>query len=65
MITILIEEERLASESTFQPCLEYFMQNKIMETLCRLGEKNVHTPFSLLTLKDASWNSKVSVADSN
>eukprot|EP01114_Cavostelium_apophysatum_P023822 TRINITY_DN9099_c0_g1_i2.p1 TRINITY_DN9099_c0_g1~~TRINITY_DN9099_c0_g1_i2.p1 ORF type:complete len:649 (-),score=159.93 TRINITY_DN9099_c0_g1_i2:28-1974(-) len=44
MITILLEEERdfhrNGPRSSFQPCLEFFMSNKIMEILCILGEKN-------------------------
>ena len=45
MMTTLLEEERNAkdydSSGGFQPCLEFFMQQKIMETLCLLGEKDV------------------------
>lgn len=48
MINILLEEEREERKKqnsevlNFQPCLEFFMQNKIMETLCQLGEKDVY-----------------------
>jgi hypothetical protein len=53
MITILLEEERRAiqeGQRTFQPCLEFFMQNKIMETLALLGAKNVcHKDQTVLT----------------
>jgi hypothetical protein len=53
MITILLEEERSANEEgqrTFQPCLEFLMQNRIMETLGLLGEKNVIIKDLYLTL---------------
>jgi hypothetical protein len=51
MITILLEEERRATSADkkyygFQPCLEYFMHNKIMELLCQLGEKDVSISIS-------------------
>ena len=55
MIEILIEEERnnktRKNNDEFQPCLEFFMQTKIMETFCSLAEKDVihHVSFSIQT----------------
>lgn len=45
MITILLEEEREENKNeekaNYQPCLEFFMQNRIFELLCLLAEKDV------------------------
>jgi hypothetical protein len=55
MITILLEEERAENKNeekaNYQPCLEYFMQNRIFELLCLLAEKDVSF-FSVLLFKN-------------
>ena len=61
MITILLEEERTENRTgekvNFQPCLEYFLQNKMMETFCLLGEKDVRITFWIMSL-ETCWHSK-------
>jgi hypothetical protein len=45
LVNILLEEEREGHkkgyENDYQPCLEFFLQNKIFEIFCVLGERDV------------------------
>lgn len=43
MVSILVDEEGTLGDTG--PCVEFFLQNKILETLCLLAERDVCSPF--------------------
>ncbi|KYR00891.1 hypothetical protein DLAC_02952 [Tieghemostelium lacteum] len=49
MVSILIEENKTSGDAG--PCLEFFLKNRILETLCLLGENDTPTGVRKLVLQ--------------